>query len=298
MKGGREFEVDLLAGASAGAVGKLATHPIDTCKSLVQSGNNAATSAVQAFRSTWARGGLAGLYRGIGAVLVGGTPAAMIYLTSYEVTKKYMAENTPFPGPAIHLTGGMLAEAISCVVFVPVDVIKERMQVFQPHEAAVGDARSSMVYKSSLHSLTSIVRSEGLMGIYKGYGATLLSFGPYSALYFMGYEYIRAQVAERVNKSVEDLAFGEVLACSAAAGSVASYVTTPLDLVKLRMQLIGGAGGLRPKMVAMLRDIYASEGAAGLFRGSMARVGAFTPTVAISMAVFESCKKIWSNVLG
>ena len=53
----REFKVDLLAGASAGAVGKIATHPIDTSKSLVQSGNNAATSAVQAFRSTWARGG-------------------------------------------------------------------------------------------------------------------------------------------------------------------------------------------------------------------------------------------------
>ena len=32
---------------------------------------------------------------------------------------------------------------------------------------------------------------EGLSGLYKGYGATVLSFGPFSGLYFMFYEKIK-----------------------------------------------------------------------------------------------------------
>jgi len=236
-------------------------------------------------------------------VLIGGTPATMIYLTSYEGIKKYMEEHMSWiPGPVVHLAGGMFAEAISCTIFVPVDVIKERMQVYQPTKggsSSVGGAGNNLVYRNSFDSFKSIMRTEGLGGIYKGYGATLLSFGPYSALYFVGYEYIRGRAAQYAGKKVEDLSFSEVLACSALAGSIASYITTPLDLVKLRMQIVGGQnpGAPRPSMRIMLSEIYHTNGVAGLFRGSMARVGAFTPCVAVSMAVFESCKKLWGGLL-
>lgn len=39
----------------------------------------------RAFRTTMAEEGAAGLYRGIGAVLLGGIPATSVYLTGYEV---------------------------------------------------------------------------------------------------------------------------------------------------------------------------------------------------------------------
>ena len=32
------------------------------------------------------------------------------------------------PGPVVHLRAGMIAETVSCVIFVPVDVVKERLQ--------------------------------------------------------------------------------------------------------------------------------------------------------------------------
>jgi len=35
------------------------------------------------------------------------------------------------------------------------------------------------------------MRTEGLRGIYKAYAATVLSFGPFSALYFMFYEKLK-----------------------------------------------------------------------------------------------------------
>lgn len=36
------------------------------------------------------------------------------------------------------------------------------------------------------------MKMEGLRGLYKAYGATVLSFGPFSGLYFMFYEKIKA----------------------------------------------------------------------------------------------------------
>ena len=60
----------------------------------------------------------------------------MLYLCSYELFKERMGgadgnnkgnnNDTSF---AVHFAGGMLAEAIACIIYVPVDVLKERMQV-------------------------------------------------------------------------------------------------------------------------------------------------------------------------
>lgn len=81
-------------------------------------------------------------------------------------------------------------------MFVPVDVIKERLQVQsvlvteQARSNKLGMISAPFVpYKHSLDAFTSIVRNEGLRGgLYRGFGVTLLSFGPFSALYFLFYE--------------------------------------------------------------------------------------------------------------
>lgn len=79
----------------------------------------------------------------------------------------------------------------SCVVFVPVDVVKERLQVqiqTPLGNPGAGKAGGLPIYNGSLDALMQICRHEGLRGIYKGYGATLLTYGPFSGLYFFLYE--------------------------------------------------------------------------------------------------------------
>jgi hypothetical protein len=74
-------------------------------------------------------------------------------------------------------------------VFVPVDVVKERMQIQRYVPPGSGDASlSGLQYRGSWDAFSKTVKLEGLGGIYRGYGATLLSFGPFSALYFGLYE--------------------------------------------------------------------------------------------------------------
>lgn len=61
----------------------------------------------------------------------------------------------------------------------------------------------------------------------------------------------------------------------------------------------GGGGGLEGTsgLRSMLRKVYRQEGWRGLFRGAGARVLFHTPSTAITMAVFEDCKRRWSEVL-
>ena len=60
-------------------------------------------------------------------------------------------------------------------------------------------------YKNSFQAVKIIAREEGIRGIYRGYAATLLSFGPFSALYFTFYE--------EVSTFVESVASGYNLSC-------------------------------------------------------------------------------------
>ena len=90
----------------------------------------------------------------------------------------------------------------SCIVFVPVDVVKERLQVQIQSSSQTPNSKiyASNIngtlpqYTGSLDACKQICQQEGLRGIYRGYGATLMSYGPFSALYFFLYEEVMALV--------------------------------------------------------------------------------------------------------
>ncbi len=339
----------LLASASAGVLARFPCHPLDTCKARLQVQQRAAAAAaptpppryrglVDALRGTFRAEGLRGLYRGFGVTAVGSAPATCLYLTSYDAAKNAMTSASPFLAGndfLAHFAAGMVAETFSCVLWVPIDVTKERLQIQEQ-----GGAASN--YRGSVDAIRTILRTEGVSGIYKGYGATVASFGPFSAFYFMFYEQVKS-------KSLR-LYFGEGVPAAAAGGGggggadgadgadgareepreapgllhmadasaasrAASFVTTPLDRVKLRVQVqrggaaaaaagAGGSGGgtempwgTYTGMVDGLRQLVAKEGVAGLFRGVGARMAFHGPSMAITMSVYESLKSAWLRVL-
>lgn len=256
------------------------------------------TGVLQALRRVAAKEGLAGLYRGFSITAVLGAPAAMLYFTSYEVARDALKSSLPAMSrveAVPHLLAGLVAEAFSCVLWVPVDVVKERMQV--QRAAGSGAAASATYYTSTPHALRSIMAGEGLAGLYRGYWATLLSFGPFSALYFLLYEEGKA-AARRAWHTHPDAALPPYMyaAIGAGAGAGAAWLTTPLDLAKLRLQVQRAAGGVGPMAYGYrgvwhaLTSVAADEGPLALFRGAGARMAFSAPMTAISFALFESCK--------
>lgn len=84
----------------------------------------------------------------------------------------------------------MMSFIYSCAVFLPVDVVKERLQV--------QSNRPETPYKGSVDALRTIIKQEGLKGLYKGYAATVFSYGPFSAVFFVLYEKVRFDVEDSV----------------------------------------------------------------------------------------------------
>jgi hypothetical protein len=282
---------------------------------------------------TYRNEGIRALYGGFGAVIVGGTPGTVLYITGYaffrdSITSIISNQNKSVNITAVseiplgqqffvHFSSGMLAEAVTCTIYVPVDVVKERMQIQQRFQIKTN---SSTHYKGNWDALRSILRLEGFRGIYKGYWATLASFGPFSALYFMFYERFKVFARERnqiyltqTRMRDADLPFIQLVSCSASAGALASWLTSPLDMAKLRLQVQRGKistikddsqklvnqGNIQYKgMIDCLRNVYYNEGGVrGLFRGAGARVLHVVPATAVTMSCYEKCRSFYANAM-
>ena len=85
-----------------------------------------------------------------------------------------------------------------------------------------------------------------------------------------------------------------IITSSSVAGATASFITNPLDLAKLRLQIgrSGQISGAPSTTASMLRHVYRKHGVVGMFRGAGARVLFHTPNTAITMTAFEECKKL------
>jgi hypothetical protein len=334
---------DVLGSATAGIVSRIFTHPLDTVKARLQTTKTTFHGPLDALVRTYRHEGLRALYGGFGAVFWAGTPATVVYLTSYsyfrdtlstialqipggsgpsssaeEGNKSYHSQGQEF---AVHFMSGMLAEAVCCVIYVPVDVVKERLQIQQQRNV---QSNSNYQYSGSFDALRQIIKTEGIRGIYKGYGATLASFGPFSALYFMFYEQCKALAREYINRQNNDigknmtppikdgdLPLFHLVACSSGAGALASWLTSPLDMAKLRLQVQRGQQAATTKgssnnqttvlqhrsMLDCLRSAYREGGVNGLFRGAGARVIHFVPATTITMTGYEKFRAFYADAL-
>ena len=338
-----------IGSAFANCISRTFTHPLDLAKARLQAvyvssaananldsiRNKAPTNpyayrgTLDVLRKTLQSEGILGLYRGYGAVIVGGTPATILYFCTYEIAKSKLSttihvvdsSSLPSPSPStttrteflVHFICGMLAEAVSCIVFVPVDVTKERMQI-QLKQSDMNRA-VGFSYQNSWDALKQISRTEGLSGVYKGYLATLGSFGPFSAFYFAFYEkfkyWARIRLTGRMNESMRDLdkveiSFLWIVACSSSAAGISAWLTSPLDMAKLRLQ-VQRANISRSKdqtsrviyngVFDCLKKTFKDKGVSGLFRGAGARVLFVVPATTITMASYETCRSLAAKAL-
>jgi hypothetical protein len=294
-----------LGSATAGIIARVTTHPLDTAKARLQSVSGSSyRGPMDVLYQTFRTEGVGGLYRGFSTVIVGGTPGTIVYLCSYDIFKDKISSITSSSSQQcassqdsfmVHFLSGILAETVACLIYVPVDVIKERLQI--QHK------RDSFQYKGGWDALVQISKNEGLRGIYKGYGATLASFGPFSALYFMFYEKFKLWSKQYDGQESMSLPFQWTVISSAGAGALASFLTSPLDMAKLRLQVQRGSQKSASSTTSYrgisdaLSSAFQSGGVQGIFRGAGARMLHFVPATTISMTTYETCRSFFQEVL-
>src|SRR3989338_1175365 len=108
--------------------------------------------------------------------------------------------------------------------------------------------------RSYSHYVKEILQSSGFRGFYRGYLATLVSFGPYSGLYFSIFEYLRSITqADHISSLV---------LLSGISGASAGFLTSPFDLLKTRIQV---------KESFALSHILKHEGMLSMWKGCFVR---------------------------
>lgn len=132
-----------------------------------------------------------------------------------------------------------------------------------------------------------IVRSLGILGLYRGATACLLRDIPFSAIYFPAYAHLKKDVFHE-GKGGKKLGFGEMLASASIAGMPAAFLTTPADVIKTRLQVEAKKGQSTYRGISdCARKIMAEEGPRAFLKGSLARVLRSSPQFGATLVAYE-----------
>jgi len=260
------FVQNLIAGGIAGTTVDVLFFPIDTVKTRLQS----AQGFIRA-------GGFKGVYRGLGSVVVGSAPGAAIFFTTYNFLKQSLPHPVADPSPLNHVLAASVGEVAACLVRVPTEVIKSRTQT-----------SSYGLQSSSFDAFRRVVTTEGWLGLYRGYGITVMREIPFTSLQFPLYEYLKYTLSGHL--SGRPLRPHEAGACGSIAGGVAAALTTPLDVLKTRAMLdtkVQQSGRSMPTLLDRFCAIYRIEGPKALFAGVLPRTLWISAGGAVFLGAYE-----------
>lgn len=148
-----------------------------------------------------------------------------------------------------------LANVLSAVCTNPADVIKVRQQLLLTRTRA------------SFPSIAAaMVRSEGIRGLWSGVTASMYREGTYSTIRMGGYEPAKKFYARQLGFGADG--FGNKLLAGITSGAIGAAISTPTDLMKVRMQAARPDG--RPPYRTTLHgfaEVYRQGGVRALWRG-------------------------------
>ncbi len=265
------FLTALCSGAVAGLTTDLALYPIDTLKTRYQSS--------QGFVKA---GGFNGVYKGVTAVGAGSAPGAALFFVVYERMKQVLADRTTQPHHS-HMLAACAGEVSACLVRVPTEVVKSKMQTGAEGCSTLAGAINTIISETG-----------GASNLYRGFGVTIMREIPFALIQFPIYEKLKSIIGSTRGSPASPI---ESAACGSVGGAIAAAVTTPLDVVKTRLML--GADKANVPYTSAL-DVVArvtrDEGSATLFSGIQPRVvwigfGGF-----VFFGAYEAAKSVFTTI--
>lgn len=177
------------------------------------------------------------------------------------------------------LAGGFGGVCLA-VVGAPFDLVKVRQQ------AAPG--------VSALVVIRSILRKEGLNGLFRGLGPPLLVAVPTWAVVFWAFDASRGVVRTLYGTASGEESIFEIALAGSMVAFPTSFIYCPVDRVKCLYQLDGSQGQparySRGYMECM-RGIWHEGGVNSLFRGFRATLARDVPAWAVYFAVYAAAKR-------
>ncbi|CCD26495.1 Mme1p NDAI_0H03220 [Naumovozyma dairenensis CBS 421] len=266
-----------------------------------------------------------GLYSGYFAAMLGSLPSAAIFFGTYEFCKRKMIDEYELNETMSHLTSGFMGDFMSSFVYVPSEVLKTRLQLQGRFNNPY--FQSGYNYRNLKSAISKIIQTEGIHALFFGYKATLVRDLPFSALQFAFYEKFRYYAFALEKKDIlhDNLSLSNELITGACAGGLAGVITTPMDVLKTRLQTQlevpdtqvftpntakavnntnnnNNSNGRKPKQVILsrsifqgLRSVYQSEGVIGLFSGVGPRFVWTSIQSSIMLVLYQMTLRVLTN---
>ncbi|KAG2235035.1 mitochondrial carrier domain-containing protein [Thamnidium elegans] len=139
----------------------------------------------------------------------------------------------------------------------PLDVVKTRLQE--------SSKNGTNQYKGTIDGLSKILKNEGIFALWRGLLPGLVMALPSTAIYFVGYDYIRDSTRESryANTALDNYS---PLWAGGLARTMSALVVSPLELFRTRMQSAEGINGFGDVWKGVSRMVQI-EGPRALWRG-------------------------------
>lgn len=189
----------IIAGAGAGVAVSFLACPTELIKCRLQAqsalaGSGSAAVAVEyggpmdvARHVLRSEGGVVGLFKGLVPTMAREVPGNAAMFGVYEGLKQYMAggQDTSQLGRGSLIVAGGLAGASFWAAVYPTDVVKSVIQV---------DDYNNPKYSGFMDAFRKIQKTEGIKGLYKGFGPAMARSVPANAACFLAYEVTKSSL--------------------------------------------------------------------------------------------------------
>lgn len=276
--------------------------------------------------------GYQGLWRGTTPTVVRNVPGVALYFYSVSHLRHVASQRQiPFISVSttssdatagsstmakLSTTGNLLTGGVARVVvgflLSPVTVVKAR---FESSNFSATTERSLLSSMREIHSVS------GFRGFFQGFTATALRDAPYAGLYLAIYEASKTNLSalsQKINGGVGTGNWMVVSGSGLIAGTLATFLTHPFDIIKTRLQTTppevlhqiatrhlstssaasvlpslvaakaDAAGHLRPSIWTMSKHLWATSGPKALLDGLGLRCARKAASSAIGWGIFES----------
>lgn len=260
--------------------------------------------------------GYRGFYRGFGTSLTGTIPARALYMGALELTKSSVGSATVQLGfseasssAIANAAAGLSAAMAAQLVWTPVDVVSQRLMVQGSGNCGVVGLK---YYNGGIDAFRKIVCSDGLRGLYRGFGISILTYAPSNAVWWGSYSIAHRAIWGSIGcycckkdgeggYRPDGKAMVAVQGLSAAmASGVSAIVTMPLDTVKTRLQVLDddccsssySSSRRTPTVFQTVRNLVKEGGFSACYRGLGPRWASMSMSAITMITTYEFLKKL------
>ena len=188
------------------------------------------------------------------------------------------------------MSAASCGEAAACLVRVPTEVIKSKMQTGTGDGGLMSTVR--MIMNERIGKGNFLTPYVG--GLYRGYGITLTREIPFAAIQFPLYERFKVEWSNYQEQQVSPL---QAAACGSLSGAIAGASTTPLDVVKTRLMLGTDQHGVEYKNALDVVKRTATENPAKFLSGLQPRVFWISIGGFVFFGAYEGFQSVLAPVL-